>query len=451
MKKRNYKKLLALLLATIMSCTLLAGCGGSEGNSGAEGGSSDTDGTAKTAVEVTEPITITLWHASGSGANGNYMEAVVKAFNETNEYGITVETVYVEGYDALFSKVSTALAGNEAPELAVFADQAIPTLYSKGVFADMSAYVERDNFDLSNFIGATADYVEHDGQVITFPFNRSTPVVYYNKDVWAAAGMTPSTNITELYQQAEQIAKANSGMYGLSMHSDPFYLQESLVRSLGSEGLISNDGESIAAIDDGNLEKVLTDWKAGIDAGYMPTPSVTNSTVKLREMLYNGELATYIESSGGMANIVETAKEGGVNVGVAYYPSYGDAITGCGGCNMAVIGKGKTDQQIAASWEFIKFISSDEWVAERAITTGYIPVTKTAAATEAVQNYWAENPDYKVAYAQAEWAQCMNWSTKMQEYNKYLNTAFSYVIQDKSMTPKEATQYLEKQAMILFE
>lgn len=449
MKKKTLKKVLAAMLSMVMSCTLLAGCGG--GDTDSKGGSSSTDGTAKTAVEVTEPITITLWHASGTGANGDYMDALVKAFNETNEYDITVKTMYVAGYDALFSKVSTALAGNEAPELAVFADQAIPILYSKGVFADMSAYVERDNFDISNFIPATKEYVEQEGQIITFPFSRSTPVLMYNKDIWATAGLTPSADLTELYSQAQQITKANPKVYGFGTFIDPFYFQEPYVRSLGSEGLLEDGGESPAALDDGNLETVLSDWLAGIEAGYIAAPSVTDAQTKLREQFYNGELASFVGSSGGLVNVLEKAEESGVNVGVTYYPSYGGEASGCGGCNMAVIGKGKSDQQIAAAWEFIKFMSSDEWVVERAISTGYIPTTYTAAETEEMQSYWAEHPEYKVAYEQIEWARCATWSVNLQEYNKYLNTAFSYVIQDKSMTPKEAAAYLEKQALILFE
>lgn len=449
MRKKTFKKVSAVMLAVATVCAAITGCGGSKTNS--NGGNSGSGETKATAVEVTEPITITLWHASGSGANGDYMDAVVKAFNETNEYGITVETMYVEGYDAILSKVSTALAGNEAPELAMFADQGIPVMDSKGVFADLSAYVERDNFDLSNFISAVEEYVNQDGRVITVPFSRSTPVLMYNKAIWEKAGLTPSADLTELYQQAETISKANPGVYGFGTFIDPFYFQEPYVRSLGSDGLLADDGESPAALDDGNLEKVLSEWLAGIEAGYIAPPSVTDAQTKLREQFYNGKLASFIGSSGGLVNVAEMAKENNVDMGVTYYPSYGGSASGCGGNNLAVIGKGKSDQQIAAAWEFIKFVSSDEWVVERAIATGYIPVTKTAAATEKMQNYWTEHPEFKIAYDQTEYARCATWSVQLQEWNKYLNTAFSYVIQDKSMSPKEAVSYLEKQSLILFE
>lgn len=452
--KRKLKKVLAVALSATMMCSMfaLSGCGKSGDNTGSGGSNAGTGGgTAREAVEVTEPITIKLWHCSGTGANGDYIDAAVKAFNETNEYGITVETTYVGAYADSLSKVSSSIAAKEDPVLAVMGDVGIPTLANKGVLADMTAYVERDNFDIDNFLTPLQEYIHYEDQIISFPFNRSISLLYYNKTIWSEMGMEPSAELTELYQQAASISKAKSGVYGFGAHSDPFYFQEAWVRSLGSEGLTTDGGNSACSLDDGNLERVFTDWLTGIEDEYVAPISVVSAETDMIEGFYRGKIASIVASSGSLVNIMKFAEENGVDVGVSMMPAYGGTNSILGGGNLVVLGKNHSDQEISAAWEFVKFLSSDEWVAKRAMGTGYIPVTYSAAETDTMKTFWEENPEYKVAYDQAEFSKQASWSLYQSEWDTYLNQATSYVLQDRSMTPKEAVDYLKKQASIIFE
>lgn len=452
MMRKKFKKALAVVLAatTVCSMLVLGGCGKSGGDT-QTGQNNGNSAVKKEAVEVTDPVTIRIWHSSGAGANGEYMDAAIKAFNESNEYGITVEGTYVGPYKDTLSRVSTSIAAKENPVLAVLGDVGIPVLSTKGALADMTPYVERDNFNMDNFLESLQPYCTYEDQIVSFPFNRSTSLLFYNKAIWGKAGMEPSDDLTELFKQAEAITKANPGVYGFGAHSDPFYFQEAWVRSLGSEGLTTNGGNSAGALDDGNLERVFTDWLAAIEGKYVATPSVTDAENKMKEAFYQGKIASIVASSGGLSNIIEMSKESGIDLGVSFMPSYGGTNTICGGGNIVVIQSNHSDQEISAAWEFIKFLSTDEWVAKRACGTGYVPVTYTSVEREEVKNLWAEQPAYKAAYDGMQYAESASWSIYQSEWNTYLEQATSYVIQDQTMTPAEAVDYLKKQATIIFE
>ena len=64
-----------------------------------------------------------------------------------------------------------------------------------------------------------------------------------------------------------------------------------------------------------------------------------------------------------------------------------------------MVNKSKPEQQ-AAAWKFLKFLDDAAQQAQWAIDTGYIPIRKAAAASAPMQDYWAKNPTYKVAYDQ---------------------------------------------------
>ena len=461
MGKLNRKKLLAcgLCLSMVFS---MAACGkkadSPAATTAAAGGSEEKNGSAAETTQteaaypdkVTEPITIQFWHTMGSGANGTYIEEAMAAFNSSNEYGITIEGTYAGSYAEVLSKTSTAIAAQDAPTLVVAASGGIPILADQGILADLSGYIARDGVDMSNFAGGMTDFCYFGDQIVSMPLNRSTAIFAYNKTLWDEMGLEPPTDIQDMAVKAAKITEAHPDIYGFGVHIDAFYFQEALVRSLGSEGLIAANGNAPASLDDGNFEKLLTDWLDWVNAGWCFPPAVTSAEGTAKEMLYNKQLASMFVSCGGLKNMINYSNEAGIELGVSYMPVYGGYGSNGGGGNICVIGKDHTQQEIAAAWEFIKFLETDEWAAKRAADTGYLPVTYSSTETETIQNLWKESPHYKTAFDQLEYCRDANWSLYQSEWNQYLKQAMSYVIQDFSMTPAEAVGYLKEQASIIF-
>ena len=179
-------------------------------------------------------------------------------------------------------------------------------------------------------------------------------------------------------------------------------------------------------------------------------PTVTSAESTMKDLFNQGKIASYFASSGGMTNILKNAKAAGIEVGVAFLPTWDIPAAPTGGGNVAIIQRNKSDQQMAAAWEFIKFLMSDEQVAKNAASTGYLPVTYGAAETEIMKELWAKQPEYKVAFDQLEIAQELPWSPYKSEFEEVLKVVCSELIMDRRITPEEAVKTLQMEASVIF-
>lgn len=442
MKKIKLRKLLAVTLTGIMLLSLAA-CGSKK-----TGGNSSNEENGKAiAEEVTGPITIEFWHTRGSGANGSHMEKVIERFNDENEYGITVVGTYMGDYGNTASKAYTALAAGNNPTMIITNADSITQLANSGVLADMAPYIERDGFDLDNIPESLRSYMDWDGKILSFPYTASTPVFYYNKALWTEE---VPTSIEDLATKGAAIKAKNPDLKVFALGIDVTFNQRPILQSMGSNGLMNETGDGAGCLDDGNLETFLTDWSSWIDEGWCETPSVTSGGTKMMQNLLTGKLASMVYSTGSMGNILQTAEEYGLDIGVSSMVGYGGYAASVGGGHLLVLDKNHSGQEIAAAWEFIKFLLDDQQVAENAADTGYLPITKSSIETDIIKNLWATHPGYEVAYKQIEIASYNTRSEYSAEWTNQVHSAISYVIQDKSMKPKDAVDYLKTQEMIIF-
>lgn len=440
------RKIMALFLSSIMVLSMAACGGGSGSNSGNSGSGEEGSSVAAT---VTEPITITLWHTRGAGANGTEMDRVVKEFNDTNEYGIKIESEYIGSYASIMPKLLTGVAAGNNPVMFLTSQPYMATLMEKGILADLTPYVERDSMDMENFPEKMMEYTYYNDQILSLPYIVSSSVFVYNKAMFTQAGVEAPTTIAELEEIGPKVTQA-TGKTAFAMPIDPTYMQDALLQSLGGNGIIDADGENCSCINDGTFAQLANDWYGWIKEGWCKAPNITSANTDILESFYQGGLASCIVSSGSLQNIL-TECEGFVDVGVAAMPGYEGLINSIGGANIAVIKQNHSDQEVAAAWEFIKFLMSDEQLAQNAINTGYLPVTYSSTETDLIKQHWIDVPEAKVAFDQVEWATVPAFSKYTNEWYDQMTNAFSYVVQAQNMTGEQAADYLKKQYTSVFE
>lgn len=404
--------------------------------------------------QVTAPITIQVWHTRGAGANGDQIANAVAEFNATNPYGITVEEVYQGGYVDTLAKTMQSLAAGTNPELVLLERAAgVPVMATQGALLDMRPYAERDGFNLDNIPPVLLKYSYYNDQLISMPYIRSTPLFFYNKALFAEAGFDQApTTIAELIEVGKRMTKVENGqtvVHGFELLNDPGWFIQNMLYQMGSN-LTSEDGKSVPALEDGTMLKALTAWREWVDEGWVAPPTVTRAETVMKDLFNQGKVASYFASSGGMTNILNNAKQAGVDVGVAFLPTWDIPSAPTGGGNLAIIQRGKNDQQMAAAWEFMKFVMSDEQVARNAADTGYLPVTYGAVETDIIQNLWAKTPEYKVAFDQLAIAQELPWSEYNSEFIEQLKVVCSQLIIDRTITPAQAVEALKREASIIF-
>jgi len=436
-EETQMKKLVSLTLAVMMLLSLVS-----------------------VATAADDPIVINFWHTGGSGGLQAAVQFAVEKFNTTvgAEKGIQVVETYIGGYDDLTAKIQLSIQAGEQPQVAITANTQIGWFMEDGVLADMMPYAEQDGWDVSNIMDPfMLTMGNQDGQLHSVPFFRSTPMLYYNKTMADELGLTPPATMEELEEFAKALYKVNANgeveVWGFESLKDFGYFQGANLWQLGSS-MFNEDGTASPCLDDGTLLKVFSDWRRWVDEGWCRPFDSTNQGATMTELFYQGKLASFWYSCGGLRNVLNGATEAGFELGLMPYTTYvaDNQVSEIGGGNVAIIGAGNTDEQIAASWEFIKVLMSDEVVANTHFATGYLPVTKSVASYQPLIDAWEANPLLRVAYDQLPNAipQEYPYVSYLQDFTIQLWDASSLLIQDRSITPEEAVEYVRVNSADLF-
>ena len=243
--------------------------------------------------------------------------------------------------------------------------------------------------------------------------NMDDPVVAAVAD---ELGLKVPTTMDELVEFAKAFVQKDADgtvtRWGFEMFNDYGYYQASFLWQLG-ESMVAADGTS-PALEGTSMLKQLTDWQNWVKEGWCRPFDSTNASSIVKEMLYQGKIGCYLDSSGSMKNNIKFMTEGGYELGVARFPTYNvdKRAVEVGGGQIALIGKGNTEEQIEAGWEFLKFLMTDEQVYLNSTRSGYLPITKSVATYEPMLKFWEENPSYKIPFDQMqEYGVCQEYPT----------------------------------------
>lgn len=423
------KKLVALVLATIL---VLSVC-------------------ALALAETKDPITVTMWHTRGAGKNGDMIQSSVDEFNATIglEKGIVVEHLYQGGYVPTKSAIMNAIATGDPdiiPEIVVLERAAgTPDFAIDGRLVNLQPYVDAAGIDMQDFQQTLLGFSYYEGELIALPYIRSTPVYYYNKTMFDAAGLVAPVTIEDLETVGKALTKKNDAgeteVYGFLLLNDPAWFIANMLWQMDS-GLFSEDGKTIPCLEDGTMEKALTAWRRWVDEGWCAVPAATSASNNMTDMFYNGKLGSFFASCGSMANILATAE---FEVGVAFLPTWGTPSAPTGGGNIALL-KDNPQEYIDAAWEFIAFLMTGEQIAQNSITTGYLASTKSSVETDAIKALWEAQPQFKVAFEQLAIGNELPWCAFKADFEDQLTIVCGELIQSQTITPAEAIAKLKETA-----
>ena len=170
------------VIASMLALSMIAG------TSSAVFAAENTTAEMADASEVAG-TTISFWHSMG-GVNGEALDTLVKQFNEENEYGITVDAQYQGEYDDSLNKLKSAQIGNMGADLVQVYEIGTRFMIDSGWIVPMQEMIDGDGYDLSQIEPNLAAYYTIDNELYSMPFNSSTPILYYNKDMFEKAGIT---------------------------------------------------------------------------------------------------------------------------------------------------------------------------------------------------------------------------------------------------------------------
>lgn len=372
----NRRTFLALLGLTGAGAALTACAGTGGGDGGAEG----------------DPNTIVWWsnHPASSKA---IEEELIARFEKENP---DLKVRLVDGgknYEELGQKFNAALSGTDLPDVVVLSDVWWFNFALNGQIANIDEVAERAGVDTSTYVDSLYEDYALNGGHFAMPFARSTPLFYYNKDLWKEAGLPDRgpESWDEMTEWGKTLQKKLSGReraHGWGNAVD--YLSWTFSGPLWTKGGAYSDGwdmkltspETIAAVE----------WlKSTVDDGWA---TVSND---LANEFGTGLLGSIVASTGDLAGINDTAD---FEVGTAFLPNpNGDGGCPTGGAGLAIPAGISEERQNNAA-KFIDFITNTENTAYWSRNVGYMPVRKDAVDDPEQKKFMDENPNFRTAVEQ---------------------------------------------------
>lgn len=408
------KKMLAVVLTAALGCSLLGGCsgGGSTGGGAqqaaqgsteaAAGGSSEGSegGSAAPAVdasmyEVTEPITIQWWHALEDQYSQTVAE-IVEGFNSSQDL-ITVEATYIGSYaqtnEAL---VAANAAGTGLPAVTVANTPYVAEYGAGGLTEDLTPYIQATGFEIDDFGKGMVDASSYDGKQVALPFLISTQIVYYNKDMADAEGITIPEKWDDMDSFLEAASKVNNGTterYGTIIpgwdqwYFETFYLNQGV--KLVNDDQVSTDLGSDKAVE------LVNKFKEWVDKGYVNwTTMDSDASSNMRQAFIDKKAFSVVHTSSLYNTYVDKCD---FEVGMAWLPGGATKDQEIGGCVLLI--PSKNDQATKnAAWQFLSYLCSKEVNMKWARETGYIPTRNSVLQTEEGVEFLKEKPAFQCIF-----------------------------------------------------
>ena len=349
-----------------------------------------------------DKTTISFWHSMG-GVNGQAIDTLVQKFNDENEYGITVEAEYQGSYDDALNKLKSAQIGNMGADLVQVYEIGTRFMIESGWIVPMQSMVNADEYDTSVLEPNLAAYYTINDMLYSMPFNSSTPLMYYNKDMFDAAG------ITEIPDSLEAIAQIgdkllDSGAQAVMSLGIYGWFFEQFIGKQGLEYANNGNGRTEAATavafdENGAAANILNEWKNLYDLGYAPNVG-KGGDAGLADFSA-GKSAITLGSTASLKQILQDV-DGKFEVGTAYFPKVKSTDEGgvsIGGASLWALDN-NDPKKLRATWEFVKFLISPESQAFWNAETGYFPVNVDAHDEDVFKENIEKYPQFETAIDQ---------------------------------------------------
>ena len=355
-----------------------------------------------------QAVTEVQWWHSMTGALNDRLNDIAKRFNESQkDYKVT--PVFKGSYPEAMAAAIAAYRSGSAPALLQVQEVATATMMSakgaiKPVYQVMADAGEK--FDPKAYVPAVAGYYTNPkGQMLSFPFNSSTTVFYYNKDAFEKAGIDPNrapATWAEVVADAAKI-KASGALpcaYTTGWQSwvqlESFSAWHNVPFATEQNGFAGNHPKLVF---NGPLQvRHIADMQEWAKKGYFSYAGRKNEP---EAKFFSGECAMLTSSSAAYGNIVKNAK---FKFAVSPLPYYAD-VTGApqntiiGGASLWVMG-GKSKEEYKAVAKFLTFLSQPGLQAEWHQATGYLPITMAAYDLTKNSGFYDKNPGTDVSVKQ---------------------------------------------------
>jgi sn-glycerol 3-phosphate transport system substrate-binding protein len=345
-----------------------------------------------------------FWHAM-TGQLNDAVDALAKKFNERqNDY--EVKPLYKGTYPETLTAAMAAYRSKTPPHIVQVFDVGTQTMLLSGAIMPVFQLMREQGMviDWSDFIQPVLSYYSKNGRLYSMPFNSSTPILYYNKDAFQKAGLSPDrppVTWKEVEEFSRRIISAGAASCGFSTgwpswilfenmaawHDLPFATNQNGFGGVEPQLLVNGEFQ-------GKLIGRLVTWQAENIYSYggrMDDPD---------PKFMRGECAMYLQSSALIGRFARSVRfKWGTGQLPHWGPPYKKGTSIPGGATLWVMqGLPPTDYRGIA--QFFKFLAEPDQQAVWHQTTGYVTLTNASLKYLGQTNHFLRNPDQWTAFAQ---------------------------------------------------
>lgn len=342
---------------------------------------------------------IQWWHAL-TGANNQVVVRLADEFNKSqSEYKVVPS--YKGGYaDTMNAGIAAFRAGNAPHILQVFEVGTATMMSAKGAIKPVHVMMQEagEKFDPNAYLPTiTGYYSTLKGEMLSFPFNSSSTVMWYNKDAFKKAGLDPNAppkTWPEVFAAAKKLKAAGYSTCGFSnawatwVNIEQFSAWHNL--AIGTKGNGMDGFDTVLTF---NNPTVLRHLEQLVELQKDKTYDYSGRTNTGEGRFTSGECPIFLTSSGFFGNVAANAKFDWGNAPMPYYPDVNGAPQNSiiGGASLWVMGGKKPDEYKGVA-KFFAFLSQTDKQIELHTKSGYLPITKAAYEQVKASGFYKEKP-----------------------------------------------------------
>ncbi|HET9452376.1 MAG TPA: ABC transporter substrate-binding protein, partial [Aggregicoccus sp.] len=412
-------------------------CGGAQ-----QGGGSTSANLTPKGFAFKQPVQLTYWKS----LEGPRHDAQVKLTDDFNAQRADVKVAleHVGAYAAAAQKLTAALAGNTPPDVMLLTvDQHMPAFARQGALLPLDEFARSDRS--AQFETYATGFIKNGtkgGKLYQIPLARSTPLLYYNKDHFKAAGLpdvAPGTwdQVVELGQKltranVTQAASEEPRVRAVPVASGwwPF---QSILWAFG--GKYSDDKFTPAVTQNESVQAMqfLVDLVKRHQAARAYKGSAQNAFLQ-------GQLSMVFEST---ANLTQVERAAPFRVGAAFMPRQKERAVPGGGSGLTIIKSIPREKQ-EAGWEYMKFFTNTPNTIYFSQQTGYMVVRTDAADSPEYKKFLADNPNAKVTFDQMQYVRTQDSIVEVPQVTPAIES-FMWQALGEDKTPRAVMEELARQ------
>jgi len=353
---------------------------------------------------------ITFWEEMSAG-NETEIQKLVADFNKSQHQIHVTDLNQSGGYQVAFQDYVNSLGTSTEPNVLMLDQYATQGAVDSKSITPVATCIAGTGYSTKPYAPKSILEETVNGALQGLPYSVSAPILIYNQNAFTKAGIkTPPTTLAEMAADAAAL-KAAGYVDGMSLKLDPWYLQ--VLQGVGNSDFVNNNNgrtgrATAAAFDNSAGLATFTELQDIVKSGDAVTnPSTGGLTTQYANLFaigYNKSGMT-IDSSATLGTVIGLLKDyKTVKLGVAPLPDVSSSVAGGvepGGNALFIPTYPNTSAaKLAASWEFIQWLTSATEMATWDAHSGYVPIRSDAAKTSIMKSYWKKYPQLKVAYTE---------------------------------------------------